>query len=137
MENTPKIYRKAQAKELKWWQSLLQMYWLMPKKSRLESFVIDGEMITIAVQDGTTISAPITSISAKCNKDKYDRRFCTVKSGGMKLSFCEIPWRFSEKEWDDLFAILEAIDANNRKGVNVDKVLGILQGIIDGAKNFV
>ncbi len=137
MENTTKIYRKAQAKELKLWQSLLQMYWLMPKKSRLESFVIDGEMITITVQDGTTISAPITSISAKCNKDKYDRRYCTVESGGMKLSFCEIPWRFSEEEWDELFAILEAIDTNNKKGVNVDKVLGILQGIIDVTKNFV
>ena len=137
MENTPKVYRKAQAKELKWWQSLLQMYWLMPKKSRLESFIIDGEMITITVQDGATISAPISSISAKCDKDKYERRFCTVKSGEIKLSFCEIPWRFSEKEWDEVFAILEAIDANNKKGVNTKMILGILDNIITVAKNFV
>ena len=66
MENTPKVYRKAQAKELKWWQSLLQMYWLMPKKSRLESFIIDGEMITITVQDGATISAPASTPATSC-----------------------------------------------------------------------
>lgn len=116
--------KSFKTRELNFWQKLAQVYWVIPKSWQLDEFTINGDILTIRTKAGKNLSAPISELRIRIQKDKYDRHEVFVYLGEEKLTFKEIGYMLSDEEWQEILAILEAVPDNDvtKLGKVTDKI---------------
>lgn len=116
--------KSFKTRELNFWQKLAQVYWVIPKSWQLDEFTINGDILTIRTKAGKNLSAPISELRIRIQKDKYDRHEVFVYHGEEKLTFKEIGYMLSDEEWQEILAILEAVPDNDvtKLGKVTDKI---------------
>lgn len=128
MENTNTI-KTFKTHEPSGFQKLMQVYWLIPKRSRLDTLTFDGQIISIKTQFGNEITAPVSELHVRFFKDKYDRWQIVIKHANSKLTIMEIPYTMTDEEWDEVLDILKL--APGAKESTWSKGLSFLQNILD------
>lgn len=128
MENT-NIIKTFKTHEPTGFQKLMQLYWLVPKRKRLDTLTFDGRTITVKTKTGESLTAPISELYVRFSEDDYDRRQAQIKHNMEKISIMEIPHTMTDEEWDEVFDIFNL--SADAKTDSLYKTVGFLRNILD------
>ena len=112
------VYLKTE--ELTFFKKLAQMYWLHPKSTRLDEFILENEVLTIKTKSGKIIQSDLSKIISKYTEDKGNYVFYIQDENGNKLKFNEVPFTLSDEDWELIKSILPLEESKMQK---VNKVL--------------
>lgn len=85
--------------EPKWWQKLMQSYYLMPKSRLLREIRYDGTNLYVSTMTDKVISAPLSECTFQHDYDGAKRMEVIIKNGDNKLRFRQMPFMLDDVEW--------------------------------------
>ena len=103
MEKTIKTFKTH---EPKLWQKLAQVYWIVSKSIKLDTFTYDGETITIKTLNKKELSAPLSELKIRFNIDNAERKNYTISHNKKKIRFMAMPFMLEDEEWEEIDNIL-------------------------------
>lgn len=98
-----------------WWEKLMALSFLYPKKWRLLSFELLGDKYTLKFGDGKTAEFIKGNFEAKINIDKQFRRKIDIKTGNEKYGFFESLMGYADTDFDLIVMLLEAKESELMK----------------------
>jgi len=123
--STKEIFIKT--KDVKWWEKILQLYWLN-KRVILDEFALKDGILTVKCKNGKSIHSPLKEITSTYSIDTKngDRMIITIKTqAGQSITIGEFTWFLSEEEWEQIVEILQP------KETGLSKTLGVISKILD------
>lgn len=117
---------------IKWWQSLISVYFGVMKSRRLAELSIKDDQITIETQNGKTFSAPFKDIKVRYHKDQWSRYLFTISYAKQKISFVLIYYIMSDEEVEQLKDLLTSVqNVDESATAKAEKMLDKLKDIME------